>query len=329
VSVTAAAWLPYRLALRRPWQTARGLLHERTGTLLRLTTADGLTGWGDAAPLPEFGISEAAALAFAEECAQLDLAAQRAGLSLAAWLSGAAPVESVAVNAVAGALFSLSGEQIAESVGAGFSVIKVKVGIDPVVDELRQLKHLSSTLPAGILWRLDANGAWSLADAVTFIAGCRDLPVEGLEEPLRDPELATLRELQANAAFPLAIDESTQLINEDFWTSPPVRRLIIKPARNGGLLASVALALRAQMLGVECVLTSSLESACGLIACAQLAAVIAPQATHGLATAEWLVNDTGRTPRLAGGRLYLPAQTGLGFIPDFPGRHSVGLDYTK
>ena len=315
--LTAADWLPYRLALRRPWQTARGLLHERAGTLLRLTTVDGLSGWGDAAPLPEFGISEAAALAFAEECAHLDLAAQRAGLSLAAWLSGEVPVESVAVNAISGPLFSLSGEQIAEFVAVGFTVIKVKVGIRPVADELHQLKHLSSTLPAGIRWRLDANGAWSLTDAAAFIAGCKDLPIEGLEEPLRDPELAPLRQLQASATFPLAIDESTQLINEDFWSSPPVRRLIIKPARHGGLLASVALALRAQMHGVECVVTSSLESACGLIACAQLAAAIAPQATHGLATADWLVNDTGRPPRIAGGRLHLPQQAGLGFSPDF------------
>lgn len=319
MSIIAADWLPYRLALLRPWQTARGLRNERAGSLLRLTTADGLTGWGDAAPLPEFGINEQAALAFAEECAQLDLAAQRAGLSLAAWLSGEAPIESVAVNAVSGPLFSLDAEQIAALVTAGFTLIKVKVGIHPVADELRQLQHLSNTLPAGIRWRLDANGAWSQADAATFIAGCRNLPVEGLEEPLQNPDLATLGELQANASFPLAIDESTQLLNEDFWSSPPVRRLTIKPARNGGLLASTAIALRAQTLGLESVVTSSLESACGLLACAHLAAAIAPQTTHGLATANWFANDTGRPPRIASGRLYLPRQAGLGFIPDFSG----------
>ncbi len=82
MKVVAADWLPYCLPLRRPWQTSRSVLTERHGRLRRLTTDDGRTGWGDCAPLPEFGIDETAATAFAEECATLDLAAQGAGLPL-------------------------------------------------------------------------------------------------------------------------------------------------------------------------------------------------------------------------------------------------------
>ena len=78
MTVIAADWLPYGLPLRTPWLTSQGRLEERRGRLLRLRTADGLTGWGDAAPLPEFGITDLAAQAFAEETAHLDLAAQRA-----------------------------------------------------------------------------------------------------------------------------------------------------------------------------------------------------------------------------------------------------------
>ena len=59
MKVVAADWLPYCLPLRRPWQTSRGTLNERHGRLRRLTTDDGRTGWGDCAPLPEFGIAEA------------------------------------------------------------------------------------------------------------------------------------------------------------------------------------------------------------------------------------------------------------------------------
>ena len=61
MTIVAADWLPYCLPLRRPWQTSQGSLSKRRGSLLRLRTADGLTGWGDCAPLPEFGIEEAAA----------------------------------------------------------------------------------------------------------------------------------------------------------------------------------------------------------------------------------------------------------------------------
>ena len=65
MKIVAADWLPYCLPFKQTWQTANGLLSEREGALLRLKTDDGLIGWGDAAPLPEFGISDAAAREFA------------------------------------------------------------------------------------------------------------------------------------------------------------------------------------------------------------------------------------------------------------------------
>ena len=43
---------PYRLPLRRPWQTAAGRLDHREGFLVRVMDPDGLAGYGEAAPLP-------------------------------------------------------------------------------------------------------------------------------------------------------------------------------------------------------------------------------------------------------------------------------------
>jgi O-succinylbenzoate synthase len=313
VKIIAADWLPYRLPFKRPWQTARGLLTERAGALLRLQSAEGLIGWGDAAPLPEFGISEQAAREFAEECAQLDLAAQRAGVNLATWLSGEPAPARVTVNAVSGSIFSLAPDTIASSIADGFKLLKLKVGQQPVADEIRQLEILSRALPAGIRWRLDANAAWSFEDARTFIFAIRNLPVEGLEEPLREPSHQALRDLQRLAPFPLAIDESVDLLDQHFWHAPPVHRLIIKPARCGGLLASMALALHARTAGLEVIITSSLESACGLCACAHLAAAVAPLSTHGLASADWFAHDTGQPPLIENGQMFIPQQSGIGF----------------
>ena len=131
---------------------------------------------------------------------------------------------------------------------------------------------------------------------------------------MAEPNSVFLQNLQATVAFPLAIDESTDLLDANFFRHPPVRRLVIKPARHG-LLASVELALRARASGLEVIVTSSLESACGLLACAHLAAAVAPAAVHGLATADWLAADTGTPPAIVGGRLQLPTVPGLGFQP--------------
>ena len=313
MKIVAADWLPYCLPLKRPWQTSRGSIGERRGKLYRLQTADGLTGWGDCAPLPEFGISEAAATAYAEECATLDLAAQRAGLPLAAWLSGERAPASVAVNANFGPISTVDRNSLESAARAGYTIVKLKVGHAPLADEITALHQLAPTLPPGLALRLDANRAWTIAEAERFIAACAGLPMEGLEEPLAAPDLSQLTHLQAHADFPLAVDESTHLIETHFFRHPPVRRLVIKPARHGGLLASTELALRARASGLEVVITSALESACGIATLTHLAAAVAPDAVHGLATADWLGGDTGPTPPILNGRLRLPEGNGIGF----------------
>ncbi|HLO64393.1 MAG TPA: o-succinylbenzoate synthase [Azonexus sp.] len=315
MNIAAADWLPYALPLRRPWRTRRGEIAERIGRLCRLHSDGGLTGWGDAVPLPEFGISASAADAYAEETAHLDLLAQQAGLPLHQWLSGEAQVGSLAINGNLGSLPDATPAMVQAAADQGYSVIKLKVGVAPVEDEIAHLTQLAAQAPAGISWRLDANRAWSFADAQAFITRCAYLSIEGLEEPLANPDCASLARLQAAAAFHVALDESTELIDAQFFRHPPLRRLVIKPARHGGLLASVELALRAQASNIEVIVTSSLESACGLAACAQLAAAVAPNNVHGLATAEWFLADTGEVPRIAGGRMALPTAAGLGFRP--------------
>ena len=309
MNIVAADWLPYALPFKRPWQTSRGVLHSRHGRLLRLRTADGRTGWGDCAPLPEFGIDAAATTTFAEECAYLDLAAQAAGLPLNAWLSGEAPVRTLAVNTVLGPIFSLTPESFTDN----FSVFKLKVGSADSTAEIAHLQRLCRNLPGHVRLRLDANAAWNYNTAREFLAACRDLPVEGLEEPLRAPDSAGLRQLQSALPFPLAIDESIHLLDAAFFAEPPVRRLVIKPARQGGLLASLEMALRARAAGVEVVVTSALESACGLLACTHLAAAIAPAGIHGLATADWLAEDCGQPVCVNQACLSLPEIPGLGF----------------
>ncbi|MBP5997846.1 MAG: o-succinylbenzoate synthase [Azonexus sp.] len=313
MKVVAADWLPYCLPLRRPWQTSRSVLTERHGRLRRLTTDDGRTGWGDCAPLPEFGIDETAATAFAEECATLDLAAQGAGLPLNAWLSGRPPVASVAVNASFVPIFTVDRNSLAQAANAGYTVAKLKVGVAPVADEIAALYRLATVLPPTLRLRLDANRAWPFATAQRFVAASADLPIDGLEEPLANPEPGQLASLQAAAAFPLAIDESTHLLNAHFFRHPPVRRLVLKPARHGGLLASTELALRARASGLEVIVTSALESACGITALAHFAAAVAPDAVHGLATGDWFASDTGPSPPVVDGRMRLPKGNGVGF----------------
>lgn len=320
MNIAAARWIPYALPLRQPWITAGGRINERRGRLLRLETADGRVGWGDCAPLPAAGIDEAAATRFAAECARLDLAAQAAGLPLAQWLHGSAVAGEIAVNASLGGATAITPETVAAACAAGFTILKIKVGSAEPDREIRALQTLATGLPAVVRFRLDANRAWDEATAAGFIAACGALPVEAIEEPLRIPDLAALARLQAATAIALALDESLPVLpRETLLAQRPVRRLVLKPATLGGLRTALELARAAQAAGLECVITSALESACGLFAVAHLAAAATagmntPPA-QGLATAEWFAADTGEPPHLAAGRLILPDIPGIGFAP--------------
>jgi o-succinylbenzoate synthase len=343
----------YAIALRHPWRDARGSLSTREGWLVCIEDADGLRGWGDAPCLPALGTGMAAgieaaldwaaevlpgldtssALARLEadgasmplaaapaarsalEFALLDLSARRAGVPLYRWLRGEAePV--VAVNASIGGLDGETPGRLASACQAGFAVAKLKLGSRPPEQEWPGLDRLLAGRPAAIALRLDVNGAWPVASAQRWLSRLHGRGVEALEEPAAGAGDATLARWQAGLDFPLALDES--LPGRDDALTLPVRRQVLKPTLLGGPRRALALAARP---GVGSVVSSALETAVGLWACAHLAAALPAAGSrglaHGLDTGRWLSTLLG--PSLpVGGRILLDDAPGLGFEPEVP-----------
>lgn len=349
--ITAARLLPYALPLKAAWQSAAGELSVRSGWLIRLETDSGLIGYGECAPLPSHGSENPAtaelaldqwvaalpgqwvetaladlaspathatpAARAAVETALLDLLSQQAGIPLANYLCQQECSRTVAVNAMLGTAVGLTEAQLAEALIANYSVIKLKVGIAAPEDEIAALHRLAQRLPASTRLRLDANRAWTMESAQRYCAALSGLPIESIEEPLAQPEAKDLRTLQQQLPFPLALDESLHDLLATFPVSEvPARRLVLKLAPLGGLLPALVLAQRATAAGIECVVTTGIDSACGTLAAAHLAAASGSSLAHGLATSAWLTRDTGPVPAIENGRLHLPAGSGLGFCPD-------------
>ncbi|MCF7990875.1 MAG: o-succinylbenzoate synthase [Thiohalocapsa sp.] len=256
----------------------------------------------------------------AVETALLDLSARIAGVTLRSLLAPQ-PAPAIAVNAVLGSAGALTQARLDDALADGYRTLKLKVGTarsdlgsDP---ELERLERFAAALPAGAALRLDANGAWSPAAARRIVERLQALPIESLEEPLRCPDDTALAVLQRLAPFALALDES--LHGRAGPIDParlPVRRLVLKPGAVGGLRATHRLAERAIAAGREVVVTSLIESAAGLWATAQLAAAIDTPLAHGLATAAWLAEDLGPSPRPESGRILLPDTPGSGFVAE-------------
>ena len=332
--------VPYCLPLKRPWVAASAILTERRGALLKLTDADGLTGWGDCAPLPSGGNAGDVLMALAAyarrpasadfsvsppevrwavETAQLDIAAQRQGVPLARHLNPDAPLD-IAINAALGPLDETCLQRAREAIGQDFAIGKIKVGIAPADIELARLQALAEATQGRLRLRLDANRAWNDIDAARFLDAIRDLPIDAVEEPVSAPTPEKLARLQAGLPYALAIDESLPQLGVDaIAAARAVRRLVLKPARLGGHAATQAIAQRAATADIDVVLTSVVDTAVGVMAAAHLAAAIssalAPRLAHGLGTSAWLAADVAATPAIARGRLQLPDTPGLGIRP--------------
>ena len=331
--VSRIRWRAWCAPLKRAWHSAAGSLNARRGLSIRIETDTGLVGEGECAPLPAAGTETLAAaraalpgllagcrgqalqrlaarlvgagatpaLRCGLEAALLELAARARGRPLFRLLAPGA-TGMVAVNAALGALDADIGARLEAALAAGFRVLKIKLGVHPLEDELCRLRVLAGRLPAGVRLRLDANRAWTVEAAGAALRALAELPVESLEEPVAADD-NVLRRLQSQAAFPLALDES--LAGRDagaLLAAPPVRRLVLKPMVMGGLLPAWRLAQEARAAGLETVVTSTLEAATGLQAALQLAAALDDGRAHGLATGAWL-RDTDGVPLPRDGRL--------------------------
>lgn len=341
--ITQARLIPYCLPLKRPWIAAATTLTERHGLLVALTNQDGITGLGDCAPLPSSGevghtrvfaalqafvldmagndaeqvqkkIRQSAfpEVRWALETAYSDCAAQSQGVPLVCYWGGAQS-DGVLVNAALGALSADTVSRATAALAAGFRYAKIKVGVGRIEDELAALRAVTAATSGLLSLRLDANRAFDGAEARYFLDGLVNLPIEAIEEPLARPTPEGLAALQARVPFAIAVDESLpELGLQPLIDAKAIRRLVVKPARIGGIAATQALARQAQAAGIEFVLTSVVDSAVGVTAAAHLAAALSPDLAHGLATLEWLVSDVAVPPVIQDGKLMLGDLPGLG-----------------
>lgn len=340
---------PYSLPFKQTWRSRHGVLNQRSGWIVELTTDTGLMGLGDCAPLAEAGTEpmdatepwlneslpgligkkpdhllvalgpteNTPAARCALETALCDLLAQAEDKPLCRWFDPQA-VDRLPVNGAAGALDTGATERCQNLLRQGFEVLKLKVGLRPLPEDIAQLQSLCQNLPAGIMLRLDANGAWSYEQAAEFLNAVSDLPIESLEEPLAQPTPNRLAELQKITSIALALDESLPMLMSVYSLSGlGVKRIILKPTVLGGPLSTLSLARQAQKSGLQVVVTSTLESAVGLHAAAQLAAAVHDRQNplaHGLATGAWLTDDVAISPPIDRGWLRLSDRPGLGAV---------------
>jgi L-alanine-DL-glutamate epimerase-like enolase superfamily enzyme len=276
--------------LRVPWRTARGELRERRLLVLHLDEAA-----GEAAPLD--GSLEACRVALEAACGVLRSTEDRAlALRACAGLPPAAAAVDVAFWNLAAArsgrpLWSLLGAaepaafEVNASLGAGddpasavrYGTVKVKVGLG---DDAARVRAVREAVGPSVRLRVDANGAWSVDEAVARLRELEPFGIELCEEPVHGVE--AMRAVRAASPIPVALDETATARNA---LVPGVADFAcLKLAAWGGISPVVAAARRARRAGMGVYLASSLDGPIGIAAAREVAAAIAPDAACGLDT---------------------------------------------
>lgn len=195
---------------------------EREGLLVRLEDETGSIGWGEVAPLPDFGSETLTdAIAFCRQQGGAISSSQIATIPdtlPCCQFAFESAVEAIAdpnppPTHLAYSYLLPAGENALQRWRSawerGGRTFKWKIGIETCDRELQLLDRFLAVLPATARLRLDANGGLSLTDAKRWLAACdRDERVEFLEQPLPPAELADMQQLRQHYATAIALDES-------------------------------------------------------------------------------------------------------------------------
>ena len=244
-------------------------------TTREIALIDGPAGWGEFGAFPEYGPPEAAHW-------------------LAAGLDAAyrplPPVRhtSIPINATVPAVPAAAvADVLARFPGARTAKVKVAEPGQSLADDVARVTAVRALVPTV---RVDANGGWSVDEAVTAArALTADGPLEYLEQPCATvPELA---EVRRRVQVPVAADESIRKADDPLHVvrSRAADIAVLKVAPLGGVRAMLAVA---EQIDIPIVVSSALDSAVG-IGIGLVAAGCLPSLPHacGLGTGGLFVDD--------------------------------------
>jgi L-alanine-DL-glutamate epimerase-like enolase superfamily enzyme len=338
------------VGFRRPFAASYGTITRRELVQITLTDDEGVAGHGEAAPLepydgvgvervlaaldryrtalaPAGAISREKALAacraadeLPQALAAIDLALwDRAGrlrgepvaALLAERLGAPQPLSRVAVNAVISATDRAgAAAEAAAAVAAGFTCLKLKVGIG---DDGGRLAAVRAAAGQGAALRIDANGAWGVAEAVRVIEALTPAGLELVEEPTRG--LDAIRAVRERVSTRIAIDESAA--EPGALSSGAADAVCLKISRCGGISGVIDAAAVVRAAGAEPYLASTFDGPLGIAAAVHAAAALGaggPLPACGLATLG-LFEGVEDQLRASDGAIAVPAGAGLGVGP--------------
>lgn len=289
-----------RSPLVRPYPLSKvyGTLTHAEAVFARITTEDGLFGWGEADPLQPFTEEWAGGvMAFLADRAAPRLLGRDAseGAAIRSDLDAIASGNPTAKGAVDMALHDLAGhaagvpvhallggrlrdaiavlwplgsgdtdESIAvvdEKLAEGYRTFMIKTGSRDVADDAARTLALINTYHPEVQFIADANQGWTESEALRFAHLIGAAPLTLLEQPVAKDNREGLKRVRDASLVPVSADEAVFSLDEAarLAAERAVDVFSIKPSKNAGLAASRKIAALAEGHGIDILMNSMIE----------------------------------------------------------------------
>jgi L-Ala-D/L-Glu epimerase len=259
---------------------------------------DGVTGFGEGAPIERYGESAESALAYIEEQEE---ALGDDPFALDEIESRLEPREWAARSALDAALHDLQGKlagqpawrllglrqegpptswtiwlgdpddmaRRAQKVADRFLRLKLKLGARDGLDveRVRAVHHVTNA-PL----QVDVNEYWTLDEALDALPQLAELGVEYCEQPLPAGDSGGAR-LKKESPIPIYVDEDCHRLDDVAACAGRAHGINIKLAKSGGIREAIRMAHAARALGLHVMLGCMIESGLGIAAAAQIASL--------------------------------------------------------
>ena len=244
----------YQRPLLHPLQTHHGLWEIREGIIIRLEAEDGRIGWGEIAPLPEFGSETlSAAILFCQSlenplsinsifsipeqfpACQFAFESALEDLSIENQSRELEPKKYSYLLPTGAAVFPCLDDILAAN---QTNTYKWKIGVNSLKQELNLFEKLITRLPREIKLRLDANGGLSITDSRIWLKIADESKIiEFIEQPLPPSQWLEMLQLSQDFTTGIALDESVANLRqiEECYQQGWRGIFVIKPAITGSI----------------------------------------------------------------------------------------------
>jgi len=201
---------------------------------------------------------------------------------------------------------------------AGFDFFKLKIGVKPLAQEIAIALAVREALPDTPLCA-DANCGLTLAQARRYVEKTRKARLLFVEQPLAYDDIASLKKLTHATKAPIGADEGIHsLADIEAHARAGAAGVSLKVIKLGGLTAAILAGKLCHRLGLSVNIAAKIaESSISSAAALHLACAV-PMADWGVSlTHFYLAEDIVRRPLpLKDGLVALPAEPGLGVEVD-------------